>query len=95
EAETATVVDLPAMVDDVAAIDEEVMSPGEEKTVGQGETEATEDSSVDGSTDDSGVPDVDDNAPVETAVAVETEGEDSDSRLPATDEAGATDSSSG
>ncbi|CAN0602718.1 unnamed protein product, partial [Ectocarpus sp. 12 AP-2014] len=41
------------------------------------------------------VPDVDDDAPVETAVAVETEGEVSDSRLPATDEADATDSSSG
>ncbi|CAB1114127.1 unnamed protein product [Ectocarpus sp. CCAP 1310/34] len=81
EAEAATVVVLPAMVDDVAAIDEEVMSPGEQ-TVEQGETEAA------------GVPDVDDDTPVETAVAVETESEDSDSRLPATDAAGATDSSS-
>ncbi|CAB1114128.1 unnamed protein product [Ectocarpus sp. CCAP 1310/34] len=51
-------------------------------------------SSVDGSTDDSGAPCVEDDVSAETVVAVETKGEDPDYLLPAVDEAEATESSS-
>ncbi|CAM9642906.1 unnamed protein product, partial [Ectocarpus fasciculatus] len=92
EAETAAVVDFPAMVDAVSPIDEEVVSPGQEKTVEQGETGGAGGSSVDGSTDESGVPDVVDDTPAEAAVASESEAEDADPRLPVADQAGSADS---
>lgn len=50
--------------------------------------------SVDGSTDDSGAPCVEDNVPAETVVAVESKGEDPHNLLPAVDESDATKSSS-
>ncbi|CAN0524510.1 unnamed protein product, partial [Ectocarpus sp. 12 AP-2014] len=50
--------------------------------------------SVDGTTDDSGAPRVEDEVSAETVVAVETKGEDPDYLLPAVDEADATEPSS-
>ncbi|CAN0475865.1 unnamed protein product, partial [Ectocarpus sp. 12 AP-2014] len=47
---------------------------------------AAQDSSVDGSPDDSGVPGVDDENPAQASVAVNTEGEDADHALTATDQ---------
>lgn len=51
-------------------------------------------SSVDGSTDDSGAPGVEDDVPAKTVVAAETKSEDPDHLLPAVDEADATECSS-
>ncbi|CAM9585076.1 unnamed protein product, partial [Ectocarpus sp. 12 AP-2014] len=47
---------------------------------------AARNSSVDGSQDDSGVPGVDDESPAQASVAVNTEGEDADHALTATDQ---------